>query len=232
MKGVFRGFSKLNGLLYERRDMTEMENPRTLVEEFIIPKASAKAFMLRSGQVLRVTAHEGKQVADIKFLNAHDYREQVSAWWSAHLNSHEGIGGTKKLKKLYSKPPWERVMLTVIDDKVGDHFFNGSCSPLIAGKFGIAPLGATCMDLYAQIIRPYGLTIADLDSAGTFNVFMPMRIKNDEYGTRQSVAPSCNKGDFIEFRAEMDILVLATSCPQTNIVNDFKAKAMKYQIYE
>lgn len=106
---------------YKITKEAETTQSRRLVEEFVIPKCSSKAFLLTKGQVLRVIAHEGKQVADLRFLNAHDYREQFAAWNSLSLNSIEGIGGLKRIKKLYSKPPWQNVMLTVIDDKVGDH---------------------------------------------------------------------------------------------------------------
>ena len=210
------------------------EKSRKLIEEFIIPKCSGKAFILKKGQILRVTAHEGKQVADIKFLNANNYKEQFAAWWSTCLNSDEGIGGTKRLKKLYSKPPWERVMLTVIDDKAGDHLFNGSCSPRVLELWPDvgAEGGKTCVELFDECLKPYGLSLEDLDSAGTFNVFMPIRFKDDENGSWVFLPPSCEKGDYIDFLAEMDILVAATSCPNTNEINDFKPKAMKYQIYE
>ena len=40
------------------------------------------------------------------------------------------------------------------------------------------------------------------------------------------------KGDFIEFQADIDILVAATSCPQVAIINDYNPKAMMYQIFE
>ncbi len=206
---------------------------RRLVEEFVIPKCSGKAFIVKKGQVLRVIAHEGGQVADIKFLNAHDYREQFAAHWSAGINDAEGIGGSKKLVKLYSKPPWERVMLTVIDDKVGDHFPNGSCSPrILQYKPDLIEGDKTCMDIFAEILKPYGISLADLDSAGTFNAFMVVRFKDNEYGTWEFLPPSCKKGDYIEFLAEMDVLVAATSCPDKDIINDFKPKGMKYQIYE
>ena len=103
-------------------------NSRKIVEEFVIPKCSSKAHVVRKGQVLRVIAHEGEQVADIRFLNAHDYREQFAAGYSAALNTRDHIGGVKRIKTLYSKPPWENVMATVIDDKVGDHFFASQCT--------------------------------------------------------------------------------------------------------
>ncbi len=204
---------------------------RRVVEEFIIPKCSSKAFIVKKGQVLRVTAHEGKQVADIRFLNAHDYSEQFAARWSIPLNSVQGIGGTKKLKKLYSKPPWNNVMLTVIDDKVADHNFGCQCSPVyyeLQGKAG----HLSCADLFDECLKPYNLSMRDLDSAGVFNVFMPVRFKDDENGTFIFRGPSCEKGDYIDFLAEMDILVAATSCPEDTLVNDYEPKGMKYQILE
>jgi len=214
--------------------MAEEKTSCRLVDEFVISKCSAKAFHLKKGQVLRVIAHEGKQVADIKFFNANDYREQVAAWWSSYLNSLEGIGGTKRLKKLYSKPPWERVMLTVLDDKVGDHLLDGSCSPRleVLNPEGYPVGGKTCVELFEDCLKPYGISVEDLDSSGTFNAFMPIRFGDDENGPWVFLSPSCETGDYIEFLAEMDILVAATSCPQTNVINAFEPKAIKYQIFE
>lgn len=202
---------------------------RRIVEEFVIPECSSRAFVVKKGQVLRVIAHEGKQVADIRFLNAHDYREQFVARWSIPLNSAEGIGGTKRIKKLYSKPPWNNVMLTVIDDKVGDHNFGCQCAPILYKMWG-QPGHLSCADLFDECLKPYNLSMQDLDSAGVFNVFMPVRFLDDENGTFQFQSPSCNKGDYIDFLAEMDILVAATSCPEESMVNDYSPKGMKYQI--
>jgi len=210
---------------------SELTQSRGLVEEFVIPKCSAKAFLLKKGQVLRVIAHEGKQVADIRFLNAHDYREQFTAWNSIGLNSAEGIGGSKRIKKLYSKPPWQNVMLTVIDDKVGDHLMGAQCTPKSYELEG-RPGHLSCADLFDECLKPYHLSLRDLDSTGVFNVFMPLRFRDDENGTQVFQRPSCQQGDYIDFLAEMDVLVAATSCPNDGIVNDYQCKGMKYQIFE
>lgn len=214
---------------------TKARNSRKVIEEFVIPKRKSRAFIVKKGQVLRVIAHEGKQVADIRFLNAHDYREQFAAGYSASLNSNfdsiKGVGGAKRIQKLYSKPPWENVMLTVVDDKVGDHFFASQCTPKRYELLG-KPGHLSCADLFDECLKPYHLSMVDLDSAGVFNLFMAIRYADDENGTIHIQRPSCEKGDYIEFLAEMDVLVLATSCPCDTIVNDYKLKGMKYQIKE
>lgn len=212
-------------------DELEPIHLRRAVEEFIIPKCSSKAFLLKKGQVLRVIAHEGKQVADIRFLNAHDYREQFTASNSVSLNSIEGIGGRRKIKKLYSKPPWLNVMLTVIDDKVGDHLPGSQCTPKHYELMG-QPGHLSCADLFDECLKPYNLSMRDLDSAGVFNVFMPVAYLDDENGTMVFQKPSCEKGNYIDFLAEMDVLVVATSCPNDSIVNDYQCKGMKYQVFE
>lgn len=201
-----------------------------ILAEFVIPKCSSKAFPVKKGQVLRVIAHEGKQVADIRFLNADDYTEQFVATYSISYNAREGIGGAKRIKKLYSGPPWLNVMLTVIDDKVGDHLLSASCTPKtyeLLGQRG----HLSCADLFDKCLKPYHLSMRDLDGAGVFNVFMSVRFMDDEIGTRVLQRPSCEKGDYVDFLANMDILVAATSCPEASIVNDFEPKGMKYQIW-
>jgi hypothetical protein len=202
-----------------------------LAEEFVIPKRSSRAFVVKKGQVLRVTAHEGKQVADIRFLNAHDYQEQFAARWSIPMNSAEKIGGYKKLKKFWSKVPYNNVMLTVIDDKVGNHNFGCQCSPALQALKGLHST-LTCADLFDRCLEPYGLSMRDLDSAGVFNAFMPVRYLDDDIGTFSYQEPSCKKGDYVDLRAEMDILVAATCCPEANIVNDNDPKGMLYQIFD
>ena len=39
-----------------------------LIDEFVIPKCSGKAFKVNRGQRLRVIEYEGKQVASLMFL--------------------------------------------------------------------------------------------------------------------------------------------------------------------
>ncbi len=122
-------------------------------------------------------------------------------------------------------------MLTVIDDPVGRHFFSHGCMPKFYEIWG-KPRHLSCADLFAECLKPYNLTLRDLETEGVFNVFMPVRYIDDEFGTFEKLRPSCEQGDYIEFLAEMDVLVAATSCPDDSIVNDYEPKAMKYQILE
>ena len=41
--------------------MATARTGRKMIEEFIIPRGTGKAFHLAAGQILRITAHEGMQ---------------------------------------------------------------------------------------------------------------------------------------------------------------------------
>ena len=42
--------------------------PSNIVKDIVIPKCSGKTMKVGKGQVFRVIAHEGKQVADLTFF--------------------------------------------------------------------------------------------------------------------------------------------------------------------
>src|SRR5207247_9153205 len=52
---------------------------RTLVERFVIPRRSGRAWPGRAGQIFRIVAVEGPQVADLNVWNLGNPRERVCA---------------------------------------------------------------------------------------------------------------------------------------------------------
>ena len=203
---------------------------RKLISEFVISKCTGKGFIVNKSQVLRIIDHVGPQVADVVFLNAHNYKEQFSARWSILLNSLEGVGGMKRITKCYSKRPWENVMLTVIDDPVGVHIFGCHCTSKFYEILGY-PGHRSCSDNFEDALGEFGVKLEDLDSSGVFNVFMNEAF--DEDGTMRIVPPMAKKGDYIDLRAEMDVLVGFSNCPDDiDPCNNYECKDMKVQIFE
>ena len=62
----------------------------------------------------------------------------------------------------------------------------------------------------------------------TFNAFMVVDIDSDSHYTFR--APVIAKGDYIEFRAEIDQLVAISACPATSEINDYEPKALRVEI--
>jgi uncharacterized protein len=182
-----------------------------LIEEFNVPAGEAKAFLVRKGQIVSFIEVEGKQMADIVFLNADDYKEAFHAGWSTALNMFSGEGNMKKIKKLYSKPPRDNVMLTVIEDTTGVHLAwnGGRCSRKVYEQFFDMPGHKNCQDNLAEALAPYGLSEDDVPDV--FNAFM--NAEGFDEGRFDTLEPVTEKGDFISMRAEMDVLVAVSACP-------------------
>ena len=73
-----------------------------IIKSVIAPKARGGTLRIKRGQIFRVIAHEGKQVLDLTFLNANNYKEQYASELSACIASIKGEGGYYRLSKLYS----------------------------------------------------------------------------------------------------------------------------------
>ena len=213
--------------------------PLKVVQDIVVPKASGRTIQVNKGQVFRVIAHEGKQVVDLTFLNANNYKEHFAAEHSAVLNSMQGIGGYYRLSKLYSKPPYENVMASVTDDKIGSgsrggeragHFMMCHCSSRLLEHLGL-PGTRTCSDNFADAFAEIGLKQEDTYDETIFNVWMQSWIGED--GGMCSAPPLAETGDSIDFLAEMNLVAVISVCPdETSPCNDFKAKALRFQVLD
>jgi len=197
-----------------------------MVKELIIPRCEGRAFEVMRGQILRVIAIEGKQVGDMTALNLRDFREK----FDAHVTNSANNRSFSKATKLYSGPPYFNVMLTVVDDKVGVHWIHGRCTRLMYKIIYGLDYHRNCQDNIAEALRPYGISEHEVPF-GTFNIFMKGQV--DEEGHYTFFAPPIEKGDYIDFRAEMDVLVAISACPEDqSSINDYAPKPLKVEIYD
>jgi|TARA_B100000315_G_C14583079_1_gene591539 hypothetical protein len=210
---------------------------QNVIQDVVVPKRSGKTIRVEKGQTFRVIAHEGKQVVDLTFLNADNYKEHFAAEHSSVLNSLKGLGGYYRLTHLYSKPPYENIMATVVDDFVGSggrggeragHFMMCHCSKRLLDHLGF-PGTRTCSDNFADAFKELGLRQEDTYDESIFNVWMNSWIGED--GGMCSEPPLVETGDHIDFRAEMNLVAVISVCPdETSPCNDFKAKALRFQV--
>ncbi len=211
-----------------------------VVKDLVVPKCTGKAMQVRRGQVFRAIAHEGKQVLDLTFLNAHNYREHFSAELSALLNSLEGTGGYYRLTTLYSNPPYENVLATVTSDIVGSggrggdrggHYIDdGHCTRRLLEFMGF-PGDRTCSDNFADALAEIGLRQEDTFDCSIFNVWM--NSWTDEHGDMQFDRPLVEEGDHIDFLAHTDLAAVFSLCPlRHGPCNDYAPKALRFQILE
>lgn len=204
---------------------------RQIVEDFIIPARHGRAFMVKQGQLFRIHLVEDKQVGDCCFFNAEDFKESFHVGQTWALNVMLGHGTAKALKYFYSKPPRENLMMTVTDDTVKNHWgsMGGRCSKKLYMLRDNDRNHRSCQENLTEALAPYGVDGDDI--VDVFNVFMNVDVAPD--GTFTIHPPTAKKGDYIEFRAEMDILAAVSACPaDKNATNDRRPKPLGITIYE
>ena len=204
----------------------------TIAEEFVIPARHGRAFVVRRGQVFRIFPMEDGQVGDCVFYNAADHREWYHVGQSWAINGILGTGTSKSFRHFYSKPPRENVMMTVLEDTYANHWGNmgGRCSTrLYQLRDRIASGHRSCQENLAEALAPYGLSGDEV--MDVFNVFMNVDLHEDG---RFTIRPSTvKKDDYIELRAEMDILAAVSACPaDTSPTNGGQCRPLGIRIYE
>ena len=163
------------------------------------------SFMLRKGEVLRVTDPQGEQVADL-FAFETDHHDR----WLSSGRSLDYAGKTRLSTGdvLYSND--SRPMFTIVGDTVGRHdFLLTPCSQEMFEKlYGCTEHHPSCFENLAKHLAPYGVRACQIHT--TFNIFM--RVDTDTSGAIQVQPPLSRAGDYIELRAEMDLLCGLTAC--------------------
>ena len=161
---------------------------------------------LEAGQILRVIDPMGEQVSDVVAFAAADKSEWLSSGRSLDYNNTVYLTTGHVLYSNRSNP-----MFTILEDRVGRHdFLLTPCSPetfeiLYEGHEGYHP---SCFENLAKNLEPFGIAGDDIPT--TFNVFMNVGIMPS--GELEIGPPLSGPGDFVDLRAEMDLVVGVTAC--------------------
>ncbi len=199
--------------------------PGRNVKEWVIPAKEYTAFTLRRGQVLRFVDIEGKQVPDLVCFNENDLTEDLNTGYSQLLNKRRELRQGDRLYSVICNP-----MMTILGySNPESHAYGSMCSEeLNRLRYGV-PGTRNCRDNLAMALAPWGLNRRQLPFA--FKPFMRVGVLPD--GTMEVQEPTSQPGDFYDLRAEMDLLVGVSNCPQErNPCNGFKPTPLGIILFE
>lgn len=194
-----------------------------LMEHRHIDPQSGTAFKLKRGQILRVIDPMGEQVSDLMAYREDDLDEYLSSGRTIdYANTIYVTSGNI----LYSNR--SNAMFTILNDQVGRHdFLLTPCSPetfkIIYNNHAHHP---SCFTNLAQHLAPYGIAPDRIPT--TFNIFMNVKIGTN--GELTIDPPLSKAGQYIELRAEMDLIVGVTAC-SAEMSNNHSFKPIDIQIY-
>ena len=174
--------------------MTNRIQPRTGV-----------AVELSVGDLLTVIDPEGSQVSDLVAVSRRDPREILSNGRTFDYEETIRLTTGARLWSNRSNP-----MLSIVEDTVGLHdFLLTPCSQATFEHFyPDEPVHRGCFGNLAAALEPYGVEPDGIPTA--FNVFMNVPLAKD--GRLTVEPPKSTAGDFIRFRAEMNLIVGLTAC--------------------
>jgi uncharacterized protein len=170
-------------------------------------------YVVKKGETLRLVDVEGNQAADTLFYNADNPTERYSATDTLREQGNVYIGVDTVIRSDLC-----RAMLTVVADTVGRHDTLGGACATESNTVRYALEKKTmhaCRDSYLLALaenEQYGLDKRDI--AHNINFFMNVPV-TPEGGLTFADGVS-GPGKYVELRAEMNVIVLISNCPQLN----------------
>jgi uncharacterized protein len=196
-----------------------------VVSDQIIPPKEYLGLELKGGQTLRIVDVEGKQVPDLVCFNLANPKERLSTN-NSRLVQKRWLLTTGHA--LYSDEGNQ--MLTITDDTVGIHHASAGCCNEPANFLRYGERGTrNCLDNLAAASSPLGFTVKDIPGA-----FCPfMKVIQHEDGRYEIQEPDSRAGDYLDMRAEMDLFVAISNCPQDkNPCNGFNPTPLQVIVFD
>ncbi|MFJ9539481.1 urea amidolyase associated protein UAAP2 [Streptomyces sp. NPDC101225] len=191
----------------------------------VVPARSAWSSVVRGGHTLTLTDLHGNQAVDFLVYDAHDTSVRYSAPDTIQAQGSVFLTTGSVLMSNEHAP-----LMTVVDDEVGRHdTLGGACSKESNTlRYGHHTWSQhACVDNFLAEGARHGLGKRDLVS--NINWYMNVPVERD--GTLGIVDGLSAPGLKVTLRAERDVLVLVSNCPQiNNPCNGFEPTAVRMTV--
>lgn len=205
-------------------------NPDMAVYRKTVPAGDYWMEVVRKGQIFRIVDLEGNQAADTLFYSAADPAERYSAVDTIREQRNVYLSVGTKLISSQGNP-----MLEIVADTVGRHDTLGGACATESNTVRYA-LEKKCMhacrDSWMLAVaenEQFGLTKRDITH--NINFFMNVPVTPD--GGLTFADGVSGPGKYVEMRAEMDVIVLISNCPQlNNPCNDYNPTPIEVLVWD
>jgi urea carboxylase-associated protein 1 len=176
--------------------------------------AAGDPFMkeIRKGQVLRILDLEGNQAVDTLFYSARDPQVRYDANNTIREQGNIYLSTGTILRSNEGQP-----MLTIIADTCGRHdTLGGACSAESnTVRYALEKRHMhSCRDSFLMAMAEWDNGLSKRDLSSNINFFMNVPVTPE--GGLSFEDGISEAGRYVEMRAEMDVIVLISNCPQLN----------------
>ena len=180
--------------------------------QHVIPAGEPFVREITTGEHFRITDLHGNQAVDTLFYNAHDYADRYSAQDTIREQRNIYLTtGTKLLSTL------GHTLLTIVADTCGRHdTLGGACSnESNMVRYAIEKRHMhSCRASFLKAVTEWEHGLTKRDITCNINFFMNVPVTPEGKLTFEDGVSDAGK--YVEMRAEMDVLVLISNCPQLN----------------
>ncbi|MCC3704970.1 DUF1989 domain-containing protein [Rouxiella badensis] len=177
------------------------------LSSFVLDATRGTAVALQKGQRLSITNLQGNQVVDTWAVMQSDPFEYSSMEHTRSVNSNLFYALNMPVVSIYRRP-----MFTLTADTTpGRHdTLLCPCNAAIYRELGCETYHRSCTDNFHEALSEKGITLPF--TPASLNLFMNVPIT--EAGELDRVPPRSVAGDVLQLRAEADIYVVLSACPQ------------------
>ena len=197
-----------------------------ILEDTTIAARAGWSRVLKQGEMMRIIDLEGKQAVDFLCWNANDHDDRYAAADTMKINETGIFLG--KGTTLYSVGLTP--LFTIMEDSCGFHDTIGGCCSADLNKFRYdADNQPGCRENFLAEMEKYGMGKRDMAANVNFFMYVPVGKDGD-----MDMGPSISKpGDFVDLRAESDVLAIISNCPQiNNPVNDYNPTPVQVTVWQ
>lgn len=177
-----------------------------IVEDTIVPARAPWSARLARGDMLRLIDLEGQQAIDFLCFNAADPSERYHAANTMKAPGNIYIGEGTVLRSSLARP-----MMTVVADTCGRHDTIFGCCSFEIDEVRYGKTNPECCqrnferELATHAVGPEHIVA---------NVNFFMHVPVGPGGEAQIARALSKPGDYVDLRAEMDVLAVLSNCPE------------------
>lgn len=187
-------------------------DPREAIHDETVPAGLGWSREVKRGQVIRILDLEGNQAVDTLFYSAADPSDRYDAL--ATIREQANIFLTTGTKLISSEG---NVLMTIVADTCGRHdTLGGACSSESnTVRYALEKRHMhNCRDSFLLELARSNRPLGKRDLTSNVNFFMNVPVTPQ--GGLTFADGVSGSGKYVELRAEMDVVVLISNCPQLN----------------
>jgi urea carboxylase-associated protein 1 len=187
-------------------------HPTRAIHRTVVEAGAGYSRRIERGEILRIVDLEGNQAVDTLFYNASEPSDRYSA--PATILAQGNLYLTAGSKLMSSEG---NHLLTIVADTCGRHDTLGGACAAESNQVRYAlekRYMHNCRDTFLLELALHQPHLCKRDLTANVNFFMNVPVTPD--GGLTFADGISGPGRYVELRAEMDVLVLISNCPQLN----------------